>query len=195
MVAEAITGLSALKSAFDIAKGLKDIDNATRRNAAVIELQEKILTAQTAQSDLTERIRDLEAKVAGFETWEREKQRYELKPFGNGVAYFLKPEMSNGEAPHQLCANCYARGKKPFSQNIQLPRRAKRSAPTVRMTVTNAKPRYDSTSDSVAHIRDLRSGAFWIFAIASDGRPGRFGFIREAGLPAPACLGNPDCSG
>ena len=41
MVAEIYGGISALKSAFDIAKGLKDIDDAARRNAAVIELQEK----------------------------------------------------------------------------------------------------------------------------------------------------------
>ena len=46
MVGEVFAGLSALKTAFDIAKGLKDIDDATRRNAAVIELQEKILLAQ-----------------------------------------------------------------------------------------------------------------------------------------------------
>jgi len=35
---------------FDIAKGLKDIDDAARRNAAVIELQERILSAQQSQS-------------------------------------------------------------------------------------------------------------------------------------------------
>jgi hypothetical protein len=35
MVAEVFAGLGALKTAFDIAKGLKDIDDATRRNAAV----------------------------------------------------------------------------------------------------------------------------------------------------------------
>ena len=45
MVGEVFAGIGALKTAFDIAKGLKDIDDATRRNAAVIELQEKILTA------------------------------------------------------------------------------------------------------------------------------------------------------
>ena len=49
MVAEIFGGISAIKSALDIAKGLKDIDNAARRNAAVIELQEKILAAQHAQ--------------------------------------------------------------------------------------------------------------------------------------------------
>jgi hypothetical protein len=41
MAAELIAGLGAIKTAFDLAKGLKDIDDATRRNAAVIELQEK----------------------------------------------------------------------------------------------------------------------------------------------------------
>ncbi len=50
MVAEVFAGLGAIKTAFDLAKGLKDIDDATRRNAAVIKLQEKILDAQQAQS-------------------------------------------------------------------------------------------------------------------------------------------------
>jgi hypothetical protein len=40
MVAEIYGGLSAIKSAFDIAKGLKDIHDATLRNTAIIELQE-----------------------------------------------------------------------------------------------------------------------------------------------------------
>jgi Staphylococcal nuclease homologue len=42
---------------------LKDIDDATRRNAAVIELQEKILDAQQAQSALIEKARELEKEV------------------------------------------------------------------------------------------------------------------------------------
>ena len=114
MVGEAFAGLSAIKTALDIAKGLKDIDDAARRNAAIIELQEKLLAAHAAQSDLTERIRELEEKVRSFETWEREKQRYQLQKFGNGFAYVLKPEMQKTETPHQICANCYARGKKSF---------------------------------------------------------------------------------
>ena len=59
MVAEVFAGVSALKTAFDIAKGLKDIDDAARRNAAVIELQEKILSAQHAESELTETVSEL----------------------------------------------------------------------------------------------------------------------------------------
>ena len=87
MVGEAFARLSALKTAFDLAKGLKDIDDTARRNTAVIELQEKLLIAQSAQAELLERIRTLEEKVANFETWDTEKQRYELKPFGNAFAY------------------------------------------------------------------------------------------------------------
>jgi hypothetical protein len=112
MVGDAFAGLSALKTAFDLAKGLKDIDDATRRNAAVIELQEKLLTAQSTQAELLERISTLENKVASFETWNAEKQRYELKPFGSGFAYVVKPEAQGSEPLHQLCPNCYARGKK-----------------------------------------------------------------------------------
>ena len=118
MVGEAFAGLSALKTAFDLAKGLKDIDDATRRNAAVIELQEKLLIAQSTQAELLERISELEEKVTSFETWNAEKQRYELKKFGTGFAYVLKREAEGTEPLHQICANCYARGKKSFLAKV-----------------------------------------------------------------------------
>src|SRR5580700_4098699 len=103
MVGEVFAGLGALKTAFDIAKGLKDIDDAARRNAAVIELQEKIISAQQSHSALVERVHDLEGEVAGFEKWEAEKQRYTLTDFGgNSFAYALKPETANGEPPHRI---------------------------------------------------------------------------------------------
>jgi uncharacterized protein YlxW (UPF0749 family) len=85
MVAEVFAGLSALKTAFDIAKGLKDIDDAARRNAAVIELQEKILSAQRSQSTLIETVSELEKKIAEMKAWESDKQRYELKAIAPGI--------------------------------------------------------------------------------------------------------------
>jgi hypothetical protein len=108
MVAEVFAGFSAAKAAFDIAKGLKDLDDRTRRNAAIIELQEQILAAQTEQAAAINRIRDLEKQVADFETWDSEKKRYELKDVGRFVfAYMLKPEARGGKPPHFVCANCY----------------------------------------------------------------------------------------
>ncbi|MGJ0514093.1 hypothetical protein [Methylocystis sp.] len=120
MVAEIYAGLSSLKIAFDLAKGLKDIDDATRRNAAVIELQEKILSAQAAQSELVEAISTLKKRVAELEAWETEKQRYQLAEIASGiVCYEPKEGMRDGEPPHRLCANCYAAGQKRFLQAVQ----------------------------------------------------------------------------
>jgi hypothetical protein len=117
MVAEVFAGIGSIKAAFDIAKGLKDINDVTIRNGAIIELQEKILAAREAQSALLERISELEKKVASFETWESEKQRYELKNVGAGsLAYVLKDDMRAGEEPHQICAACYQHGKKSILQ-------------------------------------------------------------------------------
>lgn len=91
MVSELYAGLTSLKVAFDLAKGLKDIDDATRRKAAVIELQEKILSAQSTQATLVETIGELKKRVAELEAWEADKQRYELKSIAPGVfAYRLK---------------------------------------------------------------------------------------------------------
>jgi hypothetical protein len=41
MVGEIFGGISAVKAAFDIAKGLKDIHDAALRNEAIINLQEQ----------------------------------------------------------------------------------------------------------------------------------------------------------
>lgn len=119
MVAEVFAGVSALKSAFDMAKGLKDIDDATRRNAAVIELQEKILSAQTAQAELLETVGELKKRVAEFERWDAERERYELKqlaPTGAAFAYAIKPDAQGSEPFHCICAACYQNAKKSILQ-------------------------------------------------------------------------------
>lgn len=120
MVAEVYAGLSAIKTAFDMAKGLKDIHDATLRNAAVIELQEKILAAQEAQSTLVDRARDLEQEVARLKDWEAEKERYQLRELPPGVfVYELKDSMANREPRHSTCQACYQRGKKSILHSDQ----------------------------------------------------------------------------
>ena len=79
VAAEVYASLTALKTAFDLARGLKDIDDATRRNAAVIELQEKILAAQSEQAALIERSHELQSRVAQLEAWGAEVGQ---KPIG-----------------------------------------------------------------------------------------------------------------
>jgi hypothetical protein len=111
MISEAMAGASALKTAFDMAKALKDISDAAIRNGAVIELQEKILSAQEAQFALVRRVDELEKQVAGLEKKGKELQRYHLRDFGNGTfAYELKDAESNNEPKHRVCAACYNEG-------------------------------------------------------------------------------------
>jgi hypothetical protein len=109
MVSEVFAGIGAFKSMLDMAKALKDMNDAAIRNGAVIELQEKILAAREAQSSLLDRIRDLEKEVTTFEAWDAEKKRYELKSLGWGaLAYMLKPAARGAEPPHWACTNCYS---------------------------------------------------------------------------------------
>ena len=118
MAVELLAGLGLFKSILDSAKGLKDINDAAVRNTAVIELQEKILAAQEQQMALAERVRELEEEVARYETWDTEKERYELTQVGDrrALAYTLKEGVESPEHPHQLCANCFTDGKKSILQ-------------------------------------------------------------------------------
>jgi hypothetical protein len=117
VVGEVFAGLSALKTAFDLARGLKDIDDAVRRNIAVIELQEQILTAQSAQQELIERVSKLQNEVADLKAWSAEKQNYELKSIdGRAFVYVLKPGAQPSEPAHWLCPTCYNNARKSFIQ-------------------------------------------------------------------------------
>jgi hypothetical protein len=120
MVAEVYAGFSAFKVMFDMAKGLKDINDAAIRNGAVIELQEQILSAQSAQAALVERVGELEKEVAGFKEWDAEKKRYQLTEVGPRVfTYVMKPEASGTEPSHWICASCYQNGKKSVLQGSE----------------------------------------------------------------------------
>ena len=121
MVAEIYGGISAFKAMFDLAKGLKDISDATIRNGAIIELQEKILSAREAQSAALERIGELEKQVTNFETWEAEKQNYELKAVARGaLAYMLKPNARGTKPPHWLCTHCFGNQKRLIMQAVPM---------------------------------------------------------------------------
>ena len=123
MVAEIYGGIGAFKAMFDLAKGLKDINDATIRNGAVIELQEKILTAQEAQSTLVERVSELEKQVADFETWEAEKKNYDLKSVARSAfAYMLKPDARGTKPPHWLCTQCFQNKKRSIMQAVPMHR-------------------------------------------------------------------------
>jgi hypothetical protein len=109
---------------FDTAKALQEVNDATVRNAVVIELQESILTAREQQTALIERVKELEQQFARQERRDGKKQRYELRVFGHGAfAHALKPDAAKGEPMYILCTNCYERGIKSVLQSNGLPGR------------------------------------------------------------------------
>lgn len=124
VVAEIVSGLAGIKTALDILKGLKKSDASSNilseiadLQTALIEVQQGIIAANQTHTEDIDRIRGLEAQVASFEAWEREKARYELKPVPPAsFVYALKPDMAAGEPLHWLCATCYQRGEKSFLQ-------------------------------------------------------------------------------
>ncbi len=131
----AIAGVvSALKGATDIARAMKDLNDAAAIQGKVIQLNAKILDAQSsafAANDerlaLIERASELEKEVARLKAWDAEKERYQFAQVSTGVfAYTLKPSMAHGEPSHMLCANCYQRGEKSVLQATQELRKARR---------------------------------------------------------------------
>lgn len=111
VVTETIAGLSAVKTAFDMAKALQGIHDATARDRAVIDLQKEILSAQSAQFELMERVRSLESELTTIQAQRNQLQRYRLKDLGgNTFAYELKESEANGEPLHMACSACYQKG-------------------------------------------------------------------------------------
>jgi hypothetical protein len=105
-------GLASLKAAKDIAESLVNLRDTAKFQGAVVELQGKILSAQSDQFSLLERVRELEAKIEILEAWELEKNRYRLKDYGGGTfAFELIPEKANGEPIHRACPNCFQKGQ------------------------------------------------------------------------------------
>jgi hypothetical protein len=117
LIADAIAGLSAFNSMLEMARGLKDVNDAAIRNLAVVELTEKIIAAQAAQTALIAEVAKLEKELTRFETWETEKQRYELSDVGNGqLVYTLRDGQQHSEPKHSICPSCYQRGQRSILQ-------------------------------------------------------------------------------
>ncbi|MGJ0427191.1 hypothetical protein [Methylocystis sp.] len=128
-----ITAVSAtlisLKTALDLGKAMLDAKGTIDQQKQVFELnrvilaaQESALSANEAQSALLKRIDALERKIADFETWESEKDRYRLFDVGSATGrpsvfvYALKENAGGAETLHYLCAKCFQHKKKSFLQ-------------------------------------------------------------------------------
>jgi Zn finger protein HypA/HybF involved in hydrogenase expression len=123
-IAEISSALGALQSAANIVTTLMGIRRAGDDSSKLIELNGKIIAAQSsiiqanaAQSAPVDRIRELERTIADLETWDAEKTRYELKSLAPGsFAYGLKANENGSEPIHYICQSCYENRKKSILQ-------------------------------------------------------------------------------
>lgn len=123
-----VSAANGFKAVVDIAKGIQSLNTSTEVRQktsdlldAVLDARFKLMEAADTQSALLERIKDLEQKIAGFEDWNREKERYQLKAIDRGAfAYMHKPGMENGEPAIWLCQTCFEkRHKSPLQFRAQ----------------------------------------------------------------------------
>jgi hypothetical protein len=124
------SAFASLKAAGDIAKALVNLRDTTAFQTQLIELQGQILsaqssalTAQTDQSVLLDRKRDLEEEVARLKVWEVEKERYQLTN--------IRPPNAPGGKRLDLCveSGCRLRRAVSFPLRELLPRGAKVDPP------------------------------------------------------------------
>lgn len=122
-----LAAVNSLKVAGDIAKGLISLktmaevqSKAIELNQQIIDAQHQIFAANTTQTALVERIRELESQVTRMKDWDAQKQRYKLAtPYTGCMVYALQKSMSDGQPPHYLCASCFQQGQTSILQGME----------------------------------------------------------------------------
>jgi len=112
--------VAALQSAYNLTKGIADLNEVHaiktqigKLTAQILTAQENALLSQEREATLARQVNGLEQHIAQLETWETEKQRYQLESLPPGAhVYSLKEEMAAGEPAHHICPTCYQHGKK-----------------------------------------------------------------------------------
>lgn len=126
--------VQAAKAIYEIVKANKALADLDGLNAAVGELNAKLvdataatLTSQEKQAALSNRVRELEKELMEFKNWDREAERYQLAELCAGVFCFaVKPGMENGEPPHKICAACFNKRQKGYLQRTEFDGRGTR---------------------------------------------------------------------
>lgn len=109
------TSLAALATAKDFASFLigRKIDSEVTDKAiafqnSIIEFQSIIMSLQAENHSLLQEKISIEKKLDKIESWESEKNKYELKKVADGVFVYSRIlEEDSKELPHWLCPNCF----------------------------------------------------------------------------------------
>jgi len=104
-----IKSLFELKTSTAISEQLNVIHKELSAiHSSNLELQQQLSAAHTE-------IANLKKEIAGFETWDNQKDRYKLySPWNGAIVYAITEANSNGEPPHWLCTKCFDERKRSF---------------------------------------------------------------------------------
>ena len=125
MIAEINAAIQSTKALNDLLKATRELRNAHEFAAAINEISTKLTQmigvaaeAREKQLALADEVHELKEENMKLKNWDREAERYQLTYPAPGIpARTLKPGMENGELPHELCANCFARNQQSFLQH------------------------------------------------------------------------------
>jgi hypothetical protein len=114
MYAEISAAIQSVKTVSELAKAANSIANHNELMAAVSEVNARLMDAtavalasQERQSELLNRVAQLEKELADLRERQRIAQRYQLHKFPPGsLAYRLNEEHETTEPAHFLCAKC-----------------------------------------------------------------------------------------
>ena len=112
--------MGLVKSASDIITGAMSNTDEVKRNAALIEVQMKLVAALKSATDAHHAInatmdahKALEREIMDLKSFKAEAENYLFKmPFPGVFVYARKCADGDATLPHYLCANCFEQGKK-----------------------------------------------------------------------------------
>lgn len=125
LIKSAREGIGFLRDASDTARSVRDtIDELGaepvsdgRIRVEVSEVLDKLIRAQIGQSEILDRLQQLEAALKNADRSEKEFARYTLtETKAGGLVYALKPNDEMDEPHHYLCAHCVGNNKKSILQ-------------------------------------------------------------------------------
>ncbi len=123
-------GFGLVKEASGVAGKLRDVFSGAKEKAPdfdtvglASDLAQKLLNAQIAQSEIMNRLLELEAALKEAQRKQDEAERYTLVTLPLGALVLaLKDGDPKGEPPHYLCHACFEDGKKrilqPFGRSL-----------------------------------------------------------------------------
>jgi microcompartment protein CcmL/EutN len=118
--------LAACRATIDVAKAAIAARDDRLIEDAILDMKDRLmdvtdraLALQEKQSAQAERERQLEDKIRELENRNADFANYELyRTVRGGIAYRSKTQMTAGQDPIYLCANCIAQSVKTFLQPV-----------------------------------------------------------------------------